>query len=298
MKSVVLIPRRISRLCLAGICIACVYMLFISAIFPAFGQSQPAAPTTGDSSAPPAAQSQPPATPPANQPSSPSPSAAPSQQPAPSSPQQPEATQPAPAGSTTAKPAAPTATPPGNTETPAVVVEGKSADTLLGKPVQSASGDDMGRIIDVMVDHTGLVRAAIIDFGGFLGVGTRKIAVDWRVLHFPPDGSMDKIVADLSQDQLRVAPVYKPGEPVVIVGRADVSPPAPASPAPPAQSPAPASSAPVQPAPVQPAPTPSAPQQSAPTQNAPVQNAPARPTPTAPAQPSSAPQDNAPTQAP
>lgn len=63
----------------------------------------------------------------------------------------------------------------------------------------------MGRIVDVMVDHKGMVRAAIIDFGGFLGVGTRKIAVDWRALHFPKSGAMDKIVADLSQDQLRAA---------------------------------------------------------------------------------------------
>lgn len=290
MKPIVSIFLRTSRLCITW-----VYVLFISATCPAFGQSQPASTTTGDSSAPPAAQSQPPATPPANQPPSQPPSSAPSQPPVQSSPQSPQATPAAPAAPTTAKPTSPATTPPGNTETPAVVVEGKSADTLLGKPVQSASGDDMGRIIDVMVDHTGLVRAAIIDFGGFLGVGTRKIAVDWRVLHFPPDGSMDKIVADLSQDQLRVAPVYKSGEPVVIVGRADVSPPAPASPAPP---PAPASSAPVQPAPVQPAPTPSAPQQSAPAQNLPVQNTPAQPTPTAPAQPSPAPTDNAPTQAP
>ena len=44
----------------------------------------------------------------------------------------------------------------------------------------------MGRIVDVLVDRSGQVRAAIIDFGGFLGVGSRKIAVDWNALHFPP----------------------------------------------------------------------------------------------------------------
>ena len=43
----------------------------------------------------------------------------------------------------------------------------------------------MGRIVDVLVDRSGEVRAAIIDFGGFLGVGSRKIAVDWDALHFP-----------------------------------------------------------------------------------------------------------------
>ena len=31
-----------------------------------------------------------------------------------------------------------------------------------------------------------MARAAIIDFGGFLGVGSRKIAVAWQALHFVP----------------------------------------------------------------------------------------------------------------
>lgn len=112
--------------------------------------------------------------------------------------------------------------------TPAVVIDGDTADTLLGKPVESADGEDMGRIVDVIVDRAGTTRAAIIDFGGFLGVGSRQIAVDWRVLHFAKE-NMDRVVAELSRDQLRVAPVYKPGEPVVVVGRADAMPPPPAA---------------------------------------------------------------------
>ena len=43
----------------------------------------------------------------------------------------------------------------------------------------------MGQIIDVIVKRDGQVRAAVIDFGGFLGVGSRKIAVDWSALSFP-----------------------------------------------------------------------------------------------------------------
>lgn len=118
-----------------------------------------------------------------------------------------------------------------------MVIDGSAADTLLGKPVQSAIGEDMGRIVDVVTDRAGVMRAVIIDFGGFLGVGSRKIAVDWRVLHFPPGGAMDKVVAQLQRNQLRSAPVFKPGEPIVVVGRAEaVSPPA----APPAAQPVPA----------------------------------------------------------
>jgi len=85
-----------------------------------------------------------------------------------------------------------------------------------------------------------LVQAAIIDFGGFLGVGSRKIAVDWHILHFPEDGQLDKLIADLPREQLRKAPVYKDGEPIVIMGRTTPAPPAaPAAAAPPSPAPAP-----------------------------------------------------------
>jgi hypothetical protein len=124
-------------------------------------------------------------------------------------------------------------------ETPAVVVDNNQTQTLLGKPVRSAKGEDLGRVVDVIVDRGGVVQAAVIDFGGFLGVGSRKIAVDWHILHFPDSGPPDKLIADLPRDQLRKAPVYKEGEPIVIMGRTTPAPAAPA-PAPVSPSPAPA----------------------------------------------------------
>ena len=146
---------------------------------------------------------------------------------------------PPPAPASTDKPAEAPASaraPPPDSETPAVVADGNSAQTLLGKPVRSAKGEDLGRVVDVIVDRGGVVQAAIIDFGGFLGVGTRKIAVDWHVLHFPDSGPLDKLVADLPREQLRKAPVYKEGEPIVIMGRMA---PASGAAAPPSPPPAP-----------------------------------------------------------
>jgi hypothetical protein len=76
----------------------------------------------------------------------------------------------------------------------------------------------MGRVIDVIVDSGGRVRAAVIDFGGFLGVGSRKIAVDWSALRF--DGAVKdekNIKLALTPDQLKVAPEYKDGNPSVAI---------------------------------------------------------------------------------
>jgi hypothetical protein len=156
-----------------------------------------------------------------------------------------------------AAPPAPAAT----TETPAVIVDNNQAQTLLGRPVRSAKGEDLGRVVDVIVDRGGVVQAAIIDFGGFLGVGTRKIAVDWHILHFPDSGPPDKLIADLPRDQLRKAPVYKEGEPIVIMGRTVPAPAVPPTAAPPTAAPATAAPVPPSPAPAPPPDTPAQPPQ-------------------------------------
>jgi hypothetical protein len=103
------------------------------------------------------------------------------------------------------------------TSVPATVVDGEQLQSVLGIEALSSTGEDMGRIVDIIVDRTGQIRAAIIDFGGFLGVGSRKIAVDWRSLHFDPKKAGD-VVVNLTKDQLRVAPIYKAAEPVVMIG--------------------------------------------------------------------------------
>jgi len=105
-----------------------------------------------------------------------------------------------------------------------MVIDDRDADGILGKSVYSAANEDMGRIVDVIVKRTGEVRAAVIDFGGFLGVGSRTIAVDWSALRFPTSGPMDHIILELTRDQVRLAPEYKPGEPLVVLGLGDVQP--------------------------------------------------------------------------
>jgi hypothetical protein len=104
--------------------------------------------------------------------------------------------------------------------TPEITVLDKhEVEGVLGREVLSATNENMGRIVDVLVDRSGQVRAAIIDFGGFLGVGSRKIAVDWNALHFPPPGKAGaRIALELTRDQVKAAPEYQEGKPVVVLG--------------------------------------------------------------------------------
>src|SRR5690348_2646186 len=98
-------------------------------------------------------------------------------------------------------------------------IDPHDVEAILGKSVRSSAGEDMGRLVDVVVDRDGRPRAAIIDFGGFLGVGSRKIAVDWGVLKFAHDNAKgDLITVELTRDQVKAAPEFKEGSSVVVLG--------------------------------------------------------------------------------
>ncbi|MCG2625291.1 PRC-barrel domain-containing protein [Bradyrhizobium sp. WYCCWR 13023] len=103
---------------------------------------------------------------------------------------------------------------------PSVTIIGASdAHGVLGRDVRSAADEDMGHIVDVIVDLSGHVRAAVIDFGGFLGVGSRKIVVDWNALRFGKiTNKKDSITLELTKAQVAAAPEYKEDMPMVVLG--------------------------------------------------------------------------------
>jgi hypothetical protein len=102
---------------------------------------------------------------------------------------------------------------------------------ILGKGVMSAKGEDMGRIVDVLFDEKGEPHAAVIDFGGFLGLGTRKIAISWSALRFDLGEKKNIIALDVGRKQLKAAPEYKYTEsdkPIPVVAQPQPPPNEPA----------------------------------------------------------------------
>lgn len=105
------------------------------------------------------------------------------------------------------------------------------ATGVLSRMVRDADGKEIGRIVDVVVDPAGQPRAIVVDVGGFMGVGARRVAVSWTSVHVPPPGAEDSRVSiDLTDAQVRSAPDYTDrSKPAVIVGPPTV-PAAPAEP--------------------------------------------------------------------
>ncbi len=86
---------------------------------------------------------------------------------------------------------------------------------ILGRQVLDQTGKAGGRIIDVLVDQYGQTRAAVIDVGGFMGLGQRRIAVAWRGLRFNPTNG--EITLLMPADQIGAAPEYKPAAAPVVL---------------------------------------------------------------------------------
>ena len=97
-----------------------------------------------------------------------------------------------------------------------VLLSPSGLESVLGREVRTEGDRDLGRIIDVLADPEGRVRAVVIEFGGFLGIGTRKIAVDWTALHFDAASPHSFWLVDVRRDEVRAAPEYKPDAPVLV----------------------------------------------------------------------------------
>lgn len=80
---------------------------------------------------------------------------------------------------------------------------------VLGTPVAGPDGKTIGRLVDVLVNAAGRPEAAVIDVGGFMGVGSRKIAVHWATLHFDPADRKQPITLALTLDQIKAEPEYR-----------------------------------------------------------------------------------------
>jgi hypothetical protein len=96
-----------------------------------------------------------------------------------------------------------------------------SLASILGKKVQDAEGDDFGRIVDILADNSGRVRLAIIEYGGFLGLGNRRVAVDWALLRLHTEDEDKPATLSVSEKQLRAIPEYKaPARPQALIAPA------------------------------------------------------------------------------
>jgi hypothetical protein len=102
---------------------------------------------------------------------------------------------------------------------PHITLPAGRVSSILGRAVLDGKGTEIGPVVDVLVDGHGRPRVAVIDVGGFLGIGVRRVAVAWETLRFDRVDGAARITEDLSLDEVAAAPEYKGSDgPVDAIG--------------------------------------------------------------------------------
>jgi PRC-barrel domain len=79
------------------------------------------------------------------------------------------------------------------------------SDRVQGTGVYRSSGDKIGHIVRIMIDkRTGQAAYAVMNFGGFLGLGQESYPLPWSLLTFNP--KLGGYEVNVTDDQLRQAP--------------------------------------------------------------------------------------------
>jgi sporulation protein YlmC with PRC-barrel domain len=82
-----------------------------------------------------------------------------------------------------------------------------SSERVEGTAVYNEAGDRLGSIDDLMIDkRSGQVRYAVLEFGGFLGIGTDRYPLPWDILKYDTDRG--GYVVPLDKERLSDAPRY------------------------------------------------------------------------------------------
>jgi sporulation protein YlmC with PRC-barrel domain len=78
---------------------------------------------------------------------------------------------------------------------------------VVGMKVQDTDGKKLGDIKDLVIDPMdGSIGYAVLDFGGFLGIGDKYFAVPWEALQWTVDRKA--IVLDVTKRDLKQAPGF------------------------------------------------------------------------------------------
>lgn len=89
----------------------------------------------------------------------------------------------------------------------AEIAGGLSADSLIGANVMNASGKEIGEIQDLVIGSDNKINEAIVEVGGFLGIGAKFVAVE--IAQLKPSGQKNGYVTALTAEELETRAQYE-----------------------------------------------------------------------------------------
>ena len=116
---------------------------------------------------------------------------------------------------TDSAPATPAPTTPGPAGSPQLVTAavrvdgGWRASKLIGAAVYDGQNQKIGTVDDLIMSGQDKIAVAVVSVGGFLGIGSKLVAVQYDQLHYDPAGKDPKVVMPAAnKDALAAMPSF------------------------------------------------------------------------------------------
>jgi len=91
------------------------------------------------------------------------------------------------------------------------------SDHIEGTVVYDANGEQIGKIKRLVIEKaSGHVAYAVIEFGGFLGLGAEMHTIPWEQLHY--DTALGGYKTTITEDQVRNAPEFSRRDDALLSG--------------------------------------------------------------------------------
>lgn len=84
-----------------------------------------------------------------------------------------------------------------------------SGNALLGANVRNQANETVGEIEEVFLGTDGAIKTVVVSVGGFLGVGSKNVAVKWSDIKLERDGKDLRVKTNWTKDSLKAMPDYK-----------------------------------------------------------------------------------------
>jgi hypothetical protein len=82
-----------------------------------------------------------------------------------------------------------------------------AASEIKGTKVRNLQNEEIGDIDELLIEpDTGRTRFAILSVGGFLGLGSTKVAVPWGAFEITYEGNKPRYRLDATKERLEKAP--------------------------------------------------------------------------------------------
>jgi sporulation protein YlmC with PRC-barrel domain len=88
------------------------------------------------------------------------------------------------------------------------------ASKLIGLNVKNTANETIGEINELILDKDGKVAAVVVGVGGFLGIGQREVAIDYKSLNVNydanamTDAGATTVTVNATKDSLKAAPAW------------------------------------------------------------------------------------------